>query len=411
LAYLLEDPERLYINWYIASNQITLNMSQKLVVTTFKGLEQALLEEVKSLGLKDVVIINRGVSGYGDLSTVYRLNYGCRLGLQVLVMLSECTVNTAEDLYNSVLDIPWESLFDAGKSFAVKANINHNDAFDNSMFVALKTKDAIADRFRKTSGKRPNVDKDDPDVSVYVHIFRTECSIFLNASGTPLYVRGYRMQTGPAPLNEVLAAGILSLTGWDSKQPLLDLMCGSGTFLTEAALISRGIAPAFMRKKFAFLHWLNKDYALWESVKQEWETSHNMVHQPDLCGIDKDLSVIRKARQNIEHAGLKNYIRLFCSDFQSYQYNSPGGFIICNPPYGERMQDDEILTLYKSLGDTLKKNFQGSDAWIFSGSPEGFKSIGLKHSASIELFNGGIECRLRKYSLYQGSKKTRAEHV
>jgi putative N6-adenine-specific DNA methylase len=208
-----------------------------------------------------------------------------------------------------------------------------------------------------------------------------------------------------------LAAGILSLTGWDSKQPLLDLMCGSGTFLTEAALISRGIAPAFMRKKFAFLHWLNKDYALWESVKQEWETSHNMVHQPDLCGIDKDLSVIRKARQNIEHAGLKNYIRLFCSDFQSYQYNSPGGLIICNPPYGERMQDDEILTLYKSLGDTLKKNFQGSDAWIFSGSPEGFKSIGLKHSASIELFNGGIECRLRKYSLYQGSKKTRAEHV
>jgi len=384
-------------------------LEYKIVITTFHGLEQTLLDEAVSLGLSGAVTINRGVSGYGDLSCVYRLNYGCRTALQVLVLLSEFSAANAADLYDGAKEIAWEEYFSSGKNFAVKSTINRNEAFDNSMFVSLKVKDAIADRFRESEGKRPNVNKENPQVVVYVHVYKNECSIFLDSSGAALYKRGYRLETGPAPINEVLACGILRLSGWDSQSSVLDLMCGSGTFLTEAGLIAKGIAPAFMRKEFAFMHWKNWDSEKWKAAKQAWDEAHKIVYHPDLCGIDNDLRVVRKARKNLEHAGLGEFVRLICSDFSSFRYNGTPGIIICNPPYGERIQPVELSSLYKSLGDTLKKNYSGTEAWIFSGSPEGFKQIGLRHSFSVQLYNGGLECRLRKYELYQGSKKTKAD--
>jgi putative N6-adenine-specific DNA methylase len=376
---------------------------EQYIAKTFQGLEEVLAEELKNLGAQNIIKLKRAVSFDADQLTMYKANIALRTALHILHPIAVEKVNNADNLYSLVKSINWLRWFRKEQTYAVRAIVNNKDAFNTPLFAALKTKDAIADLFRQLTGERPNIDKDNPDVEIYVHISGQQCTISVDSSGPSLHRRGYRSGGHAAPLNEVLAAGMVLLSGWDKQSPLVDFMCGSGTILAEAALIAANKAPNLRRKVFGFHYWKNFSPELFLQARSElmeaeieWE---NWIYGSDIDG-----RAIREARQNIEAAGIDDIVRISQGDFREKDAPTTPGTVIINPPYGERLKPEDVEALYKEIGDALKQKYKGYNAWILSSNPDAVKRIGLRAAERLVLFNGALECRFLKYELYEGSK-------
>lgn len=374
----------------------------KLIAKTLYGLENTLARELKNLGAKNITPVNRAVVFEGDLYLLYKVNYFARTALSVLKEIAEFRVRSADDIYKSSLGIEWDQYLDPEKTFSV-VPVVHSPIFSHTGYAGLLLKDAIADWFRQKTGKRPSVDTNDPDIVFNLHVSNNQATLSVDSSVIPLFKRGYRKEQGPAPLNEVLAAGILLISGWHGEVPLLDPMCGSGTIAVEAALIACNIPPGRFRNHFGFQRWPDYNPGLFEKLISECnEQEVNPGVQISCSDIDEDAVLI--ARKNISTSGLSDLISVEQNDFQDLKRIHDNGFIIMNPPYGERLKPDMAI-LYGMIGTTLKHNFPGYKAFLLSSDMEALKHVGLKYSEKITLYNGSLECALVKYELYAGSKK------
>jgi putative N6-adenine-specific DNA methylase len=374
-----------------------------MTATTLFGLEEILAGEIRELGAKDIQIINRAVRFIGDQELMYKSNLKLRTALKILKSLVSFKAHNDQQLYRQAKQIGWEDHFSFRQSFAIDS-VTFGKTFKHSRYAALKVKDAIADRFREKFGIRPSVDPNIPDINISLHIADKQCSLSLNSSGQTLNRRGYRQDQSEAPINEVLAAGMIILSGWDKKSHLYDPMCGSATIPIEAATIAANIAPGLLRS-FGFQAWQDYDESLWLKVKKQVE-EESIECSCQIHGSEIDQKVFEKARRNVRRAGLANLISLKKEDFFQKDRQFDSGLILMNPPYGERLENDRSINqLYGNIGTRLKHNFEGWDAWIISGNLEALKHIGLKPSEKIKLFNGALECRFNKYELYRGSKK------
>ncbi|MDP2722374.1 MAG: THUMP domain-containing protein [Bacteroidales bacterium] len=374
------------------------------VAKTFAGLENMLTAELIDLGAIDAEPIKRGVKFRGDVAMMYKANYMARTAIRVLKPISVFEVNNEQDLYDHVLRIDWTKVFKLEQTFSVEANVFHSE-LTHSHFVALKTKDAIVDQFREVLGKRPWVDTDNPDVFVDVHLSHNLCTVSLDSSGHSLHKRGYRVAADKAPINEVLAAGMIRLAGWNGESDFYDPMCGSGTIPIEAAMIAMNIPAGYYRQKFAFMSWEGYDEAVWLQVKEEADSQMGELKHR-IFASDRSEKAVGFTRNNLKSAGLHKDIEVECRFFDSVKPASKNGMIIMNPPYGMRLEEKgELRDLYRGIGDTLKKNFTGFDAWIITPSIDTFKFIGLRPARRIPLYNGPIETRFLKFEVYQGSKR------
>ncbi|MBN1338280.1 MAG: RNA methyltransferase [Bacteroidales bacterium] len=374
-----------------------------IIVKTFSGLEYVLKTELETIGAKDCTVINRGVKCTGGLKTLYEANYLCRTALRVLVPVAEFEVNSEDDLYHGIYRMNWPDHLSVGDTFAIEAVTSYS-TLTHSKYIALKAKDAVADSFRNKYGKRPDVDTDNPVLRINIRVFRSQCSVSLDSSGDSLHKRGYRISTGPAPINEVLAAGMIMLTGWQGDTDFVDPMCGSGTIPIEAALIAKKIPPGYFRNSFGFEKWRGYDHKLFENIKTE--AKKNIRPLPAaITGSDMSGRILSVARENVRNAGLERDIRLRVGFFADSKPPSQTGMLVMNPPYGERITSENTSRLYSEIGDTLKKRFSGYEAWILSADLEALKNVGLHPSRKIKLFNGQLECRFMKFDLYTGSKK------
>ncbi len=376
-----------------------------MVAKTFYGFEDILEEELKALGAQSIEKGVRNVRFVGDKGFMYKANLCLRTAIRILKPLRTVHVNDESTLYRAIYNIPWEEYIDVEKTFLIQVTMTSNQ-FNNSMFVAQKAKDAIADRFRQREGKRPSVNKEHPDLLIHLHVQENSTTISLDSSGSSLHQRGYRTATNIAPINEVLAAGMLLLSGWDGLSDFLDPMCGSGTLLVEAAMIACNIPPNLNRKTFAFERWKDWDDDLFTIIEA---SALNKVRGFDhkIIGYDKAPSAVRKARENIKSADLEDFIEIQQQDFFTSTKDSHDVFLqmVFNPPYDERLAID-VPTFYKEIGDTLKQSYPQSHAWIITSNLEALKHVGLRPSRKIKLYNGKLESRLVKYELYQGTKKT-----
>lgn len=376
-----------------------------MIATTQFGLEEVLAEELNQLGAQEVKISTRAVEFTGDQALLYRANIWCRTAIRILVPFADFHARNEEDLYRKISRIRWRRYLSLSQTFAINAVVS-NSTFQHSLFLAQLTKDAIVDQFRRETGERPSVDVARPDVRFNLHMYDNQVTLSLDASGDSLHRRGYRLQTNVAPLNEVLAAGIILLTGWDRKSPFIDPMCGSGTLLIEAALLAYNIAPGLYRgNNFGFVAWPDFDQKLFDQVVGEARAARLPDAEIDIIGSDIDCDYIEAARHNITEAGLEDEIRVRVGDIKEAQRVGEQGVVVLNPPYGERIGSPDLNALYKTIGDALKTNFSGYDAFVFTGNQEASKHIGLRTSRRIPLYNGPIECRLLKYELYRGSKR------
>ena len=375
-----------------------------IIAKTISGLEDVLVKDLESLGATDLLKLNRAVSFTGDQPLLYRVNYCCRTALRILKPLFHFEILEQKDLYDRLYEYPWEDYIDPEKTISIDAVISYT-VFTNSQFVAQKSKDAIVDRLREKLGKRPSVDLDNPDLRINVHLFKDLCTVSLDSSGQSLHRRGYRKNTGPAPINEVLAAGLVMLSGWDITTPLLDPMCGSGTLLIEAAMIAKNIPAGYFRDSYGFMKWNDFDAGLWERVRAESLARVSTLNL-HLFGSDRSSRAIEAAGINMQHAGFQNDITLNEVSFEESVPPAEKGFIICNPPYDERIKLDDAVAFYKMIGDTLKRKYSGFQAWFISSDLESLKFIGLRPSRRIVVFNGPLECRFVKFEVFTG-KKTR----
>ena len=373
-----------------------------LIAKTIPGLEGVLAEELDSLGATDILHLNRAVSFTGSQELLYRVNYCCRTALRVLKPLFHFEINEQKDLYDRLHEHPWENLLDPMQTLSIDAVISYT-VFTNSQFVAQKSKDAIVDRIREKCGTRPSVDLDHPDLRINVHLFKDLCTVSLDSSGASLHRRSYRQSTGPAPINEVLAAGLLRLSGWDLTTPLFDPMCGSGTLLIEAGMLAKNIPAGYFRREWGFMHWKDFDQGLWETVKAASDEKIVPLTVP-LYGADRAQKAIASAKENIRFAGLSEGIRLKEVSFEESTPPVEKGFIICNPPYDERIRLDDAIAFYKMIGNTLKRNYSGYTAWFISSDLASLKFIGLRPSRKITVYNGPLECRFVQFALYPGKK-------
>ncbi len=386
----------------------------KLIAKTFAGLEEVLAKEIESIGGENIELTKRGVIYEGDLKLLYRSNLELRTALRILMPIHEFKAPNLDVFYKKIREIEWWKYMDLHTTFAVDA-ITRSQIFTHSQYVGLKTKDAIADQFRDKMNRRPSVDIERPDVQINVHIHGDEVSVSLDSSGDSLHKRGYREATVAAPLNEVLAAGMLKLAEWHGKTDLVDAMCGSGTILTEAALIAHNIPPQFRRKYFCCKHWLDFDKKLWEEAVEESESHGVLDFKPKIMGFDYSGKSLDAAQANIESIGFNRKIKLEKGDFfirpapilvprarttePTGKFESIGTMIM-NPPYDERLKLDDAIDFHKKIGDTLKKNWKGWTVWVFTGNLEAAKFIGLRPRRKIHLFNGALECRFLKFEMY-----------
>jgi len=374
----------------------------QMVAKTFAGLEGVLASELEILGAENIKEERRAVTFEGTKETLYKANFCLRTALRILKPIAEFEVNDREDLYAGAKKVDWSKFIELGKTISVDSVVS-SEIFINSMYVSLKVKDAIVDQFREKTRKRPSVNTEDPDIRINVHLTGNKCSVSLDSSGESLHKRGYRVAQTEAPINEVLGAGMILLSGWDGKKNFLDPMCGSGTLLIEAAMIALGIPPGMYRKAFGFERWLDFDEELFEEI-------YNADYEKDFDGkiVGSDISTrnVAIARANIKNAGLSKHIEVDTMDFAQLQPPFDNGIIVTNPPYGERLKPFSLRALYQMIGDSLKNNFPGYEAWMISSSKDGLKSVGLRPAEKMTLFNGALECSYRCYQLYQGSKKS-----
>jgi putative N6-adenine-specific DNA methylase len=378
-----------------------------LIAKTVHGLEEILAAEIRKWGGRDVQILKRAVGFTGDLGMIYKTNLCLRTALRILVPFHQFEVINENDLYEKVKQFDWSEIMDVDQTLAIDTVLS-TDLFNHSQFISQKVKDAIVDQFRDKFGSRPNVDLNNPDIRINLHINGSLCSLALDSSGDSLHKRGYREKTNLAPMNEVLAAGLVLLTDWNPAFPLVDPMCGSGTLLIEAALIGAGIPPGYYRPDFGFRHWkrfLSYDDSLWNTIYDSVTARISDIPMK-LEGGELSSNVLRKAKENIRHAQVQDWINVQQSDISDFIPPAGKGVAIVNPPYGERMHKEDIGNLYATIGDAFKKNFEGYDCWIISSNMEALKRVGLRHSARITVFNGPLECRFVKYEMYRGTKKT-----
>ncbi|MCO5265636.1 MAG: class I SAM-dependent RNA methyltransferase [Lentimicrobium sp.] len=377
----------------------------KMLAKSPAGLEEILAKELEDLGAEQIELLNRAVSFEGDKRLLYAANYRCRTALRILVPVTRFKIETEQDLYTSIKAIRWEDYLGTQNTIAINSTVT-TSIFTHSHFVSLRAKDAIVDRFREKTGERPSVDIDNPDFRINLHIYKDEVDVSFDSSGASLHKRGYHVSNAEAPLNEVLAAGMILLSGWDGQSNFIDPMCGSGTLLIEAAMIAMNLPAGQYRNDYGFMRWKDFDKDLWEDVKNEaLEDERDFNFR--IIGSDISEYNLRSAAANLKEARLHKDIELKVSPFQRMTPPAGGGIMICNPPYGERIKVEDIVELYQELGNTLKQNYKGYKAWVISSDLRALKMIGLKPMKKYILFNGQLECRYAGFDLYEGSKRAR----
>lgn len=385
------------------------NQNFKMLAKTMHGLEDVLAKELRQLGAMDIKKVKRGATFVGDIGFMYKANLWLRTALRILVPIKEFKVRNEEEIYKRMKEIAWEDYFGIEKKIMINATV-FSRQFNHSLFIAQKSKDAIVDRFRERRGERPSVDTKNPEIRIDVYIHNENVVVSLDSSGHSLHRRGYRQEADVAPINEALAAGILKLVGWDGMGHFIDPMCGSGTFLIEAALIAHNIPPQVFRKEFSCMHWKNFDEELHSMLfDKALEKEKNFYYS--ILGFDNDPRVLLKAGRNIKNALMGDQVKIEKADFMNFKSSreiKTPGIIVFNPPYGIKLEAD-IPTLYTGIGDTLKRDFAGFTAWVFTSSQEGLKHLGLKPSQKIQLYNGKLESWLVRYDLYEGSRKNKGE--
>lgn len=379
----------------------------KIIAKTFQGLEEVLAKELIDLGANNVEIGRRMVAFTGDKEMLYKANFCTRTAVKVLKPIKEFKATDADEVYEEAKKIDWERYMDVKSTFLVDSVI-FSENFRHSKFVAYRVKDAIADYWReKSGGDRPNVVISNPDLRIHVHIAEDEVSISLDSSGESLHQRGYKTATVQAPLNEVLAAGLIMLTGWHGECDLIDPFCGSGTILIEAALIAQNVYPGVFRKEYAFEKWKDFDADLFDRIYNDDSQEREFDHK--IYGYDINRQVVQIATNNVLNAGVKDIVSVEQRDFYEFEQPLDKAIIITNPPYGDRITTDDIFDLYETIGKNLKRNFVGNDAWIISHHEELFDRIGFRPSTKYALFNGSLECEFRKYQIFDGKLRERRE--
>ena len=379
----------------------------ELIAKTFMGLEAVLAQELTQLGANNIQIGRRMVAFTGNQEMMYRANFQLRTAIRILKPIAHFKARSAEDMYDEVRKIDWSQYIEHGKTFSVDSVV-YSEEFRNSRFVTYKVKDAIVDQFREATGTRPNISVSNPDIRLNIHIAEDQATLSLDSSGESLHRRGYRQESVEAPLNEVLAAGMILMSGWKADTDFIDPMCGSGTLLIEAALIARNINPGVFRKAFAFEKWPDFNQELFDTIYNDDSQEHDFAHH--IYGYDVDMKAVNTARLNVKAAGLSQTVTVELQDFKDFKKPAEKSIIMTNPPYGERISTPDLLGTYKMIGERLKHEFGGNEAWILSYREECFEQIGLKPSIKIPLYNGSLECEFRKYALFDGKMKTfRAE--
>lgn len=375
----------------------------EMKVTTFFGLEEVLAKELLHLGGRDIVEFKRGVSVVGDLGFLYKANLCLHTALKIVIPITKFTADSEYEFYDNIKRIEWEKFISVTDSIMIESVLN-SEIFTHSLFANQKAKDAIVDRFREKTGNRPDVDLLRPMFKLYIHIFKNEVTLNLDSSGDPLYKRGYRSDINEAPMKEVLAAGLVKLSGWERHLELIDGMCGAGTIAIEAALWANNIPPGYYRSDFTFMRWRNYDEKLYETI---YDSSINKIKENEVNIIANDIEedTYKKAIINTQNAKVDDAVTCVNQSFFDLMPKRGSGVVILNPPYGERLPVPEIEKMYKEIGNKLKKDFQNYNAWIITSSPEAIKSIGLRPSRKIHIYNGSLECRYLKFELYGGSKK------
>ena len=375
----------------------------EMVAKTMYGFEPVLARELRALGAMDIKEGVRNVQFTGDKGFMYKANLCLRTAIKILKPFKSFRISSEDDLYREMKNIAWEELMEVNDTLAIDATV-HSEKFTHSKFIAQKSKDAIVDRFREKFGSRPDVDLDFPTLRINVHIEKDYCNVSLDSSGQSLHKRGYKTATNIAPINEVLAAGLLLLSGWDGQCDFLDPMCGSGTILIEAAMIACNIPPNLNRKEFAFERWKDWDVDLFEKIEESVLKKVRDFHFT-IQGFDTAPSAVQKAIDNIENASLSEFISVKRQDFfESEKERERHLHMVFNPPYGERL-DIDMPVFYKKIGDTLKQGYPGTEAWFITSNLEAIKNVGLRPSRKIKLYNGALESKFLKYEIYEGTKK------
>ena len=381
----------------------------KMVAKTMVNLEEVLADELRSLGAENVTTTTRAVEFEGDMRLLYRANYCCRTALAILKPFAEFDANDEQELYDQVYRIRWEKYLDVDCTFMIDSTTS-GEVFTHSYYAALKTKDAIVDRFRRNFGKRPSIDTEAPDYKFNLHIRDNHVTLLMNSSGDSLHKRGYRQVVGVAPINEVLAAGLLKLAGWQCDCNFYDPMCGSGTMLIEAAMMANSIPAQYYRgNRFGFMRWKEFNLGEWKSVKAEEDRKiGSLDFEGEIWGNDIDPQVIEQCEKNLEYTKLHHDVMLHIGDFAEQDPPEGHTLIVTNPPYGERIKVDDINAMYERLGDTFKQRYgKDCEVWLITSDFEAMKHIGLHPSKKIPVQNGALDCRFLKFELYDGSKKAK----
>lgn len=378
-----------------------------MIAKTFFGFEEILAQELKALGAADVNIQNRMVEFNGDLGFMYKANYSLRTALRIQKPILSFSAKTEGQLYEKMKKFHWENYFNVDQTFMIDPTV-FSDYFTHSHYAALKVKDAIVDRFKEKDGRRPSIDKDAPDVRFNVHISHDKVTLSLDSSGDSLHKRGYREETGPAPINEVLAAGLLLQAGWDGKGNYLDPMCGSGTMLIEAAMIANQIPSQLHRKRFAFQNWPDYDETLFTQIRN---TRINRIKEFDykIVGYEISPMMAKIAQMNIKSADLEDIIEVRQQDFFTSKKELFPVLLVFNPPYDERIENNN-QEFYKQIGDTLKSSYPNTLAWFITSDLQAKKYVGLRPSKKVKVFNGKLECDFLQYEMYEGSKKAKNQN-
>jgi len=376
-----------------------------MTALTPSGLEEVSAAELQQLGASEMHTQNRSVRFKGDQSVLYRANLHMRTALRILKPIHRFLAMNERALYRGVRAVDWSDYLDVDDTLAIDSVVN-SKYITHSKYAALKSKDAIVDQFRERTGRRPSVDVAAPTLRIHLHISGKYATVSLDSSGDSLHRRGYRLARQQAPINEALAAGLILLSGWKGDSDLIDPMCGSGTFLIEAAMLASKTPPGHLRQRFGFQSWKDFDRTLWQTVRTA--AMAKIVKCPvGIFGSDKSEHALKIARENIVRAGFDGTIKLSQQRFEALQPRSSAGLLIMNPPYGERLNKDDVVQLYAAIGDKLKQSFSGFEAWILSANKEALKHVGLRPSKKYTVYNGGLECKFQKYALYAGSKKAK----
>lgn len=378
----------------------------KIIAKTFQGLEEVLAKELINLGANNVEIGNRMVAFTGDKEMLYKANFCTRTAVKVLKPIKEFKATDADEVYEKVKKIDWSQYMDCKNTFLIDSVV-FSEKFRHSKFVAYRVKDAIADYWREKEDNRPNVAITNPDLRINVHIYENDVTISLDSSGESLHQRGYKTATVPAPINEVLAAGMILLTGWDGECDFIDPFCGSGTILIEAALIALNIYPGVFRKEYAFEKWKDFDADLFDNIYNDDSQEREFDHK--IYGYDINRQAVQIATDNVLNAGVKDVVSVEQRDFYEFEQPLEKAIMVTNPPYGERITTDDIFDLYDTIGKNLKQRFAGNDAWIITYHEELFAKIGFRPSTRYALYNGALECEFRKYQIFDGKLKDRRE--